>query len=111
MLPYAHDGPASSLELSRVLSIALDVPRNLGVPVVGVRAGPHAMFGTSVPEAAVDKYGDTCGPEEDVDLAGTANGSNVQSVSKTPSMQGRPQCLLGPRVSLPVSGHDRANGR
>jgi hypothetical protein len=67
VLPYMDGLPAGRRKCSVGLSIALDVPRELGLPVLPVCCGHVGVLGTAVPEAAIDEYGDAGAREGDVD--------------------------------------------
>jgi hypothetical protein len=58
--------PPGTAQKSGVSSIALDVPRKLGVPVRGVRLWCPAVVRTSMPKASIDEDDDPLRREHDV---------------------------------------------
>jgi hypothetical protein len=90
VLPDSHHHPAVALESGGLLAVADLVDLDLGSPVrgVGPRAGP--VLPTTVPEAAVDEYGDAGASEDDVGAYGPAirySNREVNSVATTGAMQ------------------------
>jgi hypothetical protein len=63
MLPDANDQPAGISQELVLLSIPSGVALKLGGPESSVRDRYLAMLGTSVPEAAIDKYRDATARE------------------------------------------------
>jgi hypothetical protein len=59
VLPDAEDSPASGHEPCFVLSIPLDVSRDLGSPIRAVLLGRLRMLGAAVPKAAIDEDSET----------------------------------------------------
>lgn len=66
VLPDAQDSPACTYETRDLLSIALPVARDLGLPVVAVLGRRLAVEQATVPEAAVHEDGELWTREYDV---------------------------------------------
>jgi hypothetical protein len=66
VLPHSDDGPAGALELGGGVSVTLDVPRDLAVPVPLVHRRASTVVAASVPEAAVHEDRDPDARKHDV---------------------------------------------
>ena len=88
VFPNADYDPSGGTKTSVGIPVALDIGFDLGPPPGGIRFGPSAMFGTSVPKAAVDQDGDTRTGKSDVDKAApTLDNLTVQSKAEAPPVE------------------------
>jgi hypothetical protein len=63
MLPKAKDGPSSRPESDVRVAISTSIRFDFFSPPSRVRLRPRAVLWASMPEAAVDEYGDLCSNE------------------------------------------------
>ncbi len=66
MLPHPNHCPVKAAKRLRVPGVSLAIAFDLGTPPVGVRLGPCPVTRTTVPEAAIHEYKDSCAGEGDV---------------------------------------------
>src|SRR4051794_22055105 len=66
VFPHADDGPTRLTERAVDSSVTFDVPGELALPVVGVRAWRCCVLRAAMPEAAVGEDADAPGREDDV---------------------------------------------
>lgn len=108
VLPHADGVPAQVREHRLRLSIALNVPRQLGLPIRRVRSRHVRVLGAAVPEAAIDEDGDASTGEGDIHADGATAGHLdwiVAAESESDAMKRRAKGDLGSRVPLPISLH------
>ncbi len=109
VFPDTHDGPSCGVKAGVDLLIALHVSFKLRRPIVGVGLRRRSVFGTAVPEAAVDKDGNASRREHDI-------GSDAEPVRVDPVVRAKSEAKLmkrGPYAQLrrgagaPVGAHTR----
>jgi hypothetical protein len=83
VLPKPYDMPPGGFEPFIGLAVALDVLVDLLAPPICIGLGPRTVYGTSVPEASIDKDGDACAWEGHVSPAPCAWKRPVDSKAKS----------------------------
>src|SRR5690349_11425962 len=66
VLPKSHNLPPRRLKRHGVGDVPTSVAREFGAPVGDIRLWARAVLGASVPEAAIDEYGNAAPGEDDV---------------------------------------------
>lgn len=69
MLPDAQDPPPGTDELGVVSPVSIAVPRQLGIPPLGVDGWTSAVVRARMPEAPVEEDGQARSREDDVHSA------------------------------------------
>ena len=111
MFPNALDAPACFSQLPVGIEIALTVRFEFIGPPSGVRFWERAVFGTAVPEAAVDKYGHLSEDENDVSATRAHKYRSIHSEPETTRVQFSAQLDLWRRISASSSPHSvKRNG-
>lgn len=113
VLPDSEDIPIGGLKCFPLLLIPSLISLDLRPPIGGVGFRDVAVLGAAVPEASVNKDGETPGRENDVrSCLAAAAGANweIDAKSKPRSMQEGPDLTLGTRVSAAVRTHVVAPG-
>lgn len=109
VFPESEHGPAVCFQGSSDSGVSRSVRRDLLVPVVAIGRRAGAVDGASVPEAAIDVYGDPPSGENDVGSNQASAGRSdweIHPVSETQPMQGLAQGELRSGVAPPVCPHD-----
>lgn len=92
VLPNSDNQPVLDAQGPVVALVTVPVAGDLCAPPFGVRLRGDRVFGTAVPEAAVDLNDDPRSTEHDVGSTGKA--ANVDTVTHTTSMKLRPEGQL-----------------
>jgi hypothetical protein len=116
VLPESEHRPTSFFKSRRVSDVALTIPLNLRVPIVGVLDGwTLPVLWAAMPEAAIAEHGDPVPREHDVwpDRTGLANADRqVDPESKTSLMKERADGQLEFGIAASYSRHvARPSGR
>lgn len=114
VFPHPNRVPPHVRESRVGVRIALNVPRELRLPVRAVRARYLRVLRTAVPEAAVEEDGNALTREGDIntDEATTRHSDRIVAAEAEPSaMKRRTEDDLRPGVPLPVPLHHSGSGR
>jgi hypothetical protein len=107
VLPNAYDAPAGGAKRRIVATVAGDVAIELRAPIRAVGPRRHAVLGAPVPEAPVEKDGQTRGRKDHIcSTRHVGCWLAVLEEPKSATMQRRPQGNLGARVAASVALHD-----
>lgn len=109
VLPEPKHRPALSSQRRVRVSIPLYVCLDLLAPPGRVRFGPSGVLWASVPEAAVDKDHDLCGPEREIRPSRCAGHRPINAKSQSHPMNGRPDRQLASCVAAWCSLHPPPN--
>jgi hypothetical protein len=82
MLPYANYPPTCGAELSIRIPVPIDVPSQLLRPPLAIGDGHRLVFRALVPKTAVDEYGDTGAPKNEV--RSTAESGQRRGIDEIP---------------------------
>jgi hypothetical protein len=97
MLPDMDDSPPEIPKLRVLAAISRNILLELRSPPLGVVFRCRAVVWTAVPEAPINKYGDSRPRQRDV--GGPWKGSEVNPVTQAESMKFTPHGQLRSRVS------------
>jgi hypothetical protein len=110
MFPETENGPARLSERVVGVAISQPVPLDFGAPVIGVCSRRSAVFGATVPKAAVDEDGDTLCRKDQVGGPTQAGyRPSADSISQTHRVDTLPNCEFRPRVPRAVGQHGAAH--
>src|SRR5687768_11484754 len=106
MLPDAHRHPPCLLEQSICLGVPISIAPELWTPVGGVLLRCRAVFGASVPVAAIDEDSDLRAPKDQIGPAiEVREGSSIDAVPKAEGVDGSAYGHLRLRIPPPVALH------
>ena len=110
VLPDAHNRPSGGLQRLSRRRIAGHVPGKLWSPVSGVPLGLGSVSGATVPEASIDKHGNTLSRKDNVWLDPNLTHRNRQILSKPVAsrMKKPPNPKLWSRIGPAVRAHGLA---
>lgn len=109
MLPEPEDRPAMGSEEIIYFSISLDVPLQLGDPVLAVAGWGGGVLWAPVPETAIDEHCNAPPRKDDVGAAAAPERGEVHAVSSPCGVQVSADLDLGDRVSPAVAEHRPAH--
>lgn len=111
VLPDSDYGPSSGAERSIIEPITLFVSGDLGAPIRSIGFGSRSVLWTPVPEAAIDKDGQSLAEKDDVRPATQMlDRLRVHAVSKAAPMKLRAQGELRTGIALAVALHRGSDG-